>query len=83
MNALRDAHVHDAPISTRETPDTYVVTVSDDGVGFDAFDPRDGRAHIGIANVRERIGALMRGTLAIQSEPGVGTTATITIPKEA
>lgn len=60
------------------------VTVTDNGVGFDTEGrPPDGRAHIGIENVRYRLESLCGGTLTIQSEPGVGTRAVITIPKEA
>lgn len=70
-------------ISTDETERGFTVTVADDGIGFDASQTKnDGRAHIGIANVRERLKTMCGGTLDIQSEPGVGTTTVITIPKE-
>lgn len=70
-------------ISTEERDCSYQITVSDDGVGF-AFLPggEDEQPHIGIDNVCERLSAMCGGRLEIQSTPGVGTTVTITIPKE-
>ncbi len=70
-------------IKTEETADAYIVTVSDDGVGFlpDTL-PADGSSHIGIQNVRKRLETLCAGTLIITSVPNKGTIAVITIPKE-
>ena len=70
-------------MQTRERPDCYEITVSDDGVGFDPAQPcRDGKAHIGIQNVRERLRAMMGAELSVESEPGRGTSVRITIPKK-
>ena len=71
-------------IATREYGDRYEVSVTDDGPGFDPEAPsQDGqRSHIGIYNVRERLMRMSNAELRIASEPGVGTTATIIIPKE-
>lgn len=66
-------------ISSVEDADVYRVTVSDDGVGFDAT--KIG-GNTGIANIRERLKNLCGGALDVQSVPGVGTTAVITIPKK-
>ena len=71
-------------ISTKELPDRYTVTVQDDGVGYDPNKTQDdGRTHIGIDNVRSRLSSMCGGELSIESTPGQGTTAVITIPKEA
>ena len=53
------------------------------GIGFDAdnVDTTDGN-HIGIANVKERISTMCKGTLDIDSRIDEGTTITISIPKE-
>ncbi len=69
-------------IASREYPDRYEITVSDDGVGFDvsSLERQDAR-HLGIRNVRYRLEQLCKGTLSIQSAIGQGTTATITLPK--
>lgn len=69
-------------ISTAETALAYLVTVHDDGVGFQPSIETDRRSHIGIENVRGRLEILCCGTLEIQSTDNIGTTVTITIPKE-
>jgi sensor histidine kinase YesM len=69
-------------ISTRETDVFYEIEIRDTGVGFDeSIQLDDGRKHIGISNVRQRLETLCNGTLTIESTPGVGTTALIKIPK--
>ena len=70
-------------IATREYDDRYEVIVSDDGVGFDTSKkPNDGRTHVGMENVRNRLKTMCNATLNIESIVGIGTKATITIPKE-
>jgi len=66
-------------VSVKETKTEYLITVTDDGVGFDAA---NANLHIGIANVRSRLAAMCGGTLNIESKQGVGTTAAIRIPRE-
>ena len=70
-------------ISAYETDDSYIVEVTDDGVGFDMSVGYDETKHVGIKNIRGRIEAMCSGTLTIESEIGKGTKATIRIPKEA
>lgn len=70
-------------ISSEETKTEYLLSVTDDGVGFDCREKKeDGRSHIGIHNVQERVWNLCKGRLEIQSEIGKGTTAIMHIPKE-
>lgn len=69
-------------IRTEETPDAYIVTVSDNGVGFQPEATPDGADHIGIRNVRERLKTMCGGTLRITSAPSKGTDAVIILPKE-
>ena len=69
-------------VSAYETEKDYCVSVVDDGVGFDTTILLDGREHIGIRNIRGRIAAMCGGTLTVESAPGKGTKAVITIPKE-
>ena len=60
--------------------DSNVITIIDDGVGFDAEKPlREGA--VGLENVRFRLETMVHGALEIRSEQGVGTTVTITIPR--
>jgi len=67
-------------VSTNEIDNAYVLTVTDDGLGFE-IDAKN-RTSIGITNVTDRLFAMCNGSLVIESEPGVGSTVTITIPKE-
>jgi len=70
-------------LSVNETDKYFVVSVVDDGSGFNEDIPQhDDRIHIGIVNVRRRIEEQCGGTLEITSEAGRGTTAVISIPKE-
>ncbi|MDL2214294.1 histidine kinase [Clostridia bacterium OttesenSCG-928-O13] len=70
-------------ISTEETKSGVVITIADDGVGFDAATlPGDGKTHVGIDNVRKRLAAICGGTLTVASAPGKGTTVTMLIPRE-
>jgi sensor histidine kinase YesM len=70
-------------ISTREDDEFYIVTVSDTGCGFDpAVRKDDGKKHVGIENVRQRLSNMCGGVLTIESEIGVGTVVNIRIPKE-
>lgn len=70
-------------IRTSKTAGARQVTVQDNGVGFNTglpAAPSADHAGIGIENVRGRLAALCGGTLDIQSAPGAGTTAVISIP---
>ena len=69
-------------VRTRETASAYLVIVEDDGVGFGEPDNSGQHTHIGIENVRSRLRTLCGGSLELESTAGVGTTVTITIPKE-
>ncbi|MBR5572810.1 MAG: histidine kinase [Oscillospiraceae bacterium] len=71
-------------ISTRRTAAGVQITVADNGVGFDtAHYMDDGKPHVGIHNVRERLQNMMGGTLTVTSTDS-GTVAVVTIPtKEA
>jgi sensor histidine kinase YesM len=65
-----------------ETDTHYCVSVEDDGMGFHTSELQDERKHVGIRNIRERLKAMVGGTLKIESTVGVGTKVLITIPKE-
>ena len=69
-------------ISTLADKENYIIKVSDTGCGFDPSKPKnDGKRHVGIENVRQRLSNMCGGSLTIESEVGVGTLATIKIPK--
>ena len=68
-------------IKTAETPDFWQIMITDDGVGYSGT-PQDGRPHIGIENVRQRLALLCGGTVTVTGTEGSGTVAEIRIPKE-
>ena len=70
-------------ISSRQTQTAYQITVADTGVGFDVERyMEDGKVHVGLMNIRQRLQLRMNATVDIDSVPGSGTTVTVTIPKE-
>jgi PAS domain S-box-containing protein len=64
-----------------EMADAVVVTIRDDGKGFDpAFLDRAVQyGHLGLKQMRERVERI-NGTLSIQSQPGSGTRIRVTLP---
>ena len=79
-------------ITAEPTRHHYRITVEDDGVGITADVLRDAlappepgtRTSVGLSNVHERLRAVY-GTaygLAIESQPGAGTTVVIRVPKK-
>lgn len=72
-------------IASWEEPDACVVTVSDDGVGFNAMNvPQTGdeRSHIGLKSMQSRI-QNAGGTVTIDSKINKGTVVTVRMPKPA
>ena len=67
-------------ITAVQEGENYVVTVADDGVGFDPERDLSG-GHFGINNVRKRLEYAIGGTLQVVSEMGKGTVAIVTVPK--
>ena len=70
-------------IASKETENTFEVVVSDDGKGFDVnMKINDGRSHVGMENVKNRLKEMCGGEVIIESEIGKGTVARIIIPKK-
>ena len=77
-NATRHARATTIRLALRSVAGAIVLTVEDDGVGFDVGDePPAG--HLGLANLRQRAAAL-GGMMTIESSPGEGTWLEIRIP---
>lgn len=71
-------------ISSVREGNEHVITIADDGVGFDpSKSPDDGRVHVGVSNSRERMETLLNASFDIHSVPNEGTTITIRIPVTA
>lgn len=61
--------------------ETFKISVEDDGIGFDTNSV--GSKSVGIKNARFRLEKMIQGRLDIESSPGIGTKATITLPASA
>ena len=61
----------------------YKIIIEDDGIGFDMNAPKkeDGRSHVGMINVKERLKQMCGATMNIQSSPGNGCRTEIIIPE--
>jgi signal transduction histidine kinase len=82
-NAIRHAGAKKIAISLDQTEDRLILTITDDGSGFDVDTvERDAppQAFTGLAGMRHRA-VSNGGTLAIRSRPGEGTTVTLELPK--
>jgi signal transduction histidine kinase len=76
INVVRHAGVKRAHVDTQRAGDIVIVTVSDEGAGFDSSVAESG---LGLVSVRERIGYI-GGNAVIASNPGEGTVVTLSIP---
>jgi len=80
VNIVKHAGAASVTISIRRRDNEIVVSVADDGVGFDV-----GKAHVGrtggfgLFSIRERLHGL-GGRLVVDSRPGSGTKATLVAP---
>ena len=69
-------------VRTREQATVYTVAVIDNGVGFDVESLREDQG-VGIANTRARLASMCGGELDVHSEPGVGATVVLYVPKDS
>jgi two-component system, NarL family, sensor histidine kinase DegS len=80
-NVCKHAGAHEASVALEcIDPDHLSVVIADDGQGFTADGRKNGKARpLGLISMRERIEAL-GGTFQVNSQLGVGTQVTATIP---
>lgn len=75
-NAVRHGQAANIAIDAQKEDDRIVISVSDDGCGFDPNNcPGCDEGHFGLLGVNERL-VRLGSTLAISSAPGRGTTCT-------
>ena len=80
MNVRKHAHASRIKVSLAARGGRYVISVRDDGVGFDvaeALRPRSG--HLGLAALSERL-EFAGGALRIESVAGAGATVEFEVP---
>ncbi|MCX6366179.1 MAG: GAF domain-containing sensor histidine kinase [Armatimonadetes bacterium] len=63
----------------RESDHVLILSISDDGMGFDPKGIQADDKHIGLHGMTERV-RLLEGTLLIESAPGTGTQLTASFP---
>jgi two-component system NarL family sensor kinase len=82
VNVARHARATRVTVQLRHDGAVDRLRVRDDGVGFDpvAATATVRAGHIGLVSLRERAEAL-GGALVLESAPGAGTVATVTIPR--
>jgi signal transduction histidine kinase len=78
MNALKHAQPRDMWIAVREEGDDIVLSLKDNGVGFDTNAPGP-EGHFGMAMMRERA-QVGGGRFEVESAPGEGATITVRFP---
>jgi signal transduction histidine kinase len=80
-NVARHAHATSCRVYLQRLPATLLLTIEDDGVGFDPEQVDVSRQDrgLGLIGIRERV-AQLRGTLRIDSAPGTGTRLTVELP---
>lgn len=79
-NVMRHAQAHTVELTLSVEGADLRLTISDDGVGFVETQGRP--VSFGVVGMRERV-LMMGGQLSLHSEPGEGTTLSVTVPLDA
>ncbi|NMM47094.1 sensor histidine kinase [Marinigracilibium pacificum] len=82
-NAIKHAEADNITVDINDSDEHFIISVSDDGVGFDlekTTDPMNIEKGIGLANIEGRI-KLLNGDWKINTEKNKGTIIRIEIPK--
>lgn len=80
-NIAKHARAHSCRVYLQRLPQTILLTVEDDGTGFDVgkVTASHARQGIGLLGVHERV-AGFGGTFRLESSPGKGTRLTVEVP---
>jgi NarL family two-component system sensor histidine kinase YdfH len=81
-NVARHAHAHHVGVEAKIVDQWLVITVQDDGQGFDPTNQAIYTGHYGLLGLHERAD-LVAGTVAVNSAVGTGTTLEFRVPVAA
>jgi two-component system, NarL family, sensor histidine kinase DegS len=81
QNVHKHAHASSVGVAWSRSNESWVLHVTDDGMGFDLVKAARHKKSVGLLSMRERA-ELIGGTLQIQSTPGEGTAVTLLLPVE-
>jgi signal transduction histidine kinase len=79
-NVAKHAHANHVKVNLQHTSDKIVLSIEDDGKGYDKKKARGNRT-LGILGMKERT-LMMGGEYEINSSPGKGTTVLVAIPEQ-
>jgi len=79
-NVMRHAQAHTVELTLAVEGKQLRLTISDDGVGF--IEAKGRPVSFGLVGMRERV-LIMGGQLSLDSQPGEGTTLSVTVPLDA
>lgn len=78
-NIIRHAKALEIIINLDFINDQLILSIADDGIGFDFTETRKLHKGMGLQNIQKRV-AMIGGTVTFDTSPGKGTTITITTP---
>lgn len=84
ININKHAHANEIIIYTTLKKNEIIISIKDDGVGFNVFDIESNfqkEQKFGLFGIKERL-RLLNGSVTINSSPGAGTNITISAPLE-
>jgi two-component system sensor histidine kinase DegS len=81
QNVHKHSHASAVGMAWSRANDSWVLHVTDDGMGFDLVKAARHKKSVGLLSMRERA-ELIGGSLQIQSTPGKGTAVTLLLPVE-
>ncbi|MBE7434584.1 MAG: PAS domain S-box protein [Anaerolineales bacterium] len=77
QNIAKHSHATKAEVRLHQKDSYLVLEIHDNGMGFDPG--REHPGHLGLQSMQERV-AQIGGTFTVVSQPGIGTTISVSIP---
>lgn len=82
FNIVKHADVRECRLTLRESAEHILLCIEDEGKGFDTDSIKKRSRGFGLHSINERLG-LFGGHLTLESVPGQGTSAMVSIPKDS